>query len=71
VCFEQRQEQIIRVAADRDGLTVIVANELASADERLRDAFYRAPARLLLKPVSGDFLGLFPRCRKDRVRRRS
>src|SRR5271165_336707 len=58
VCFEQRQEQIIRVAPDHNRLTVVVANELASADERLRDALYGAPTRFLFKPVGGDFLVL-------------
>src|SRR5208282_3231671 len=38
-CFEQRQEQIIRVAPDRDRLTVIVANGFTGTDERFCDAF--------------------------------
>jgi hypothetical protein len=37
--FEQRQEQVIRVAPDEDGFTVLVANELASTDERFCDPF--------------------------------
>jgi hypothetical protein len=60
VCFEQRQEQMIRIAPDGDGLTVIVANEFASADERFRDALYRAPTRLIFKAVGGHFLGFLP-----------
>src|SRR6202011_4754485 len=60
VCFEQRQKQIVRVTPDRDGLTVIVSNELTGTDERFWYAFYCAPPRLVLKSVDGDFLGFLP-----------
>jgi hypothetical protein len=48
--FEQRQEQVIRGAPDQDGLTVIVANELASANKRFCDPFDGSPTRLVFKP---------------------
>ena len=65
--FEQRQEQVIRVAPDQDGLTVIVANDLASTDKRFCNPFDGAPARLLFKPVGGYFLSFLPGARERRV----
>ena len=65
--FEQRQEQVIRVAPDQDGLTVIVTNELASTDERFCDPFDGAPARFVFEPVGGYFLSFLPGARESRV----
>jgi hypothetical protein len=67
VRFEQRQEQVIRVAPDQDGLTVIVANELASTDKRFCDPFDGAPTRLVFKPVGGYFLSFLPGASERRV----
>src|SRR5712671_2648924 len=58
--FEQSQEQMIRVSADRDRLTVIVANEFACTDERFGDAFNGAPTRLRFEPIGGDILCFLP-----------
>ena len=65
--FEQSQEQMIRVSADRDRLTVIVANEFARTDEGFGDAFHGAPTRLVFKPISGYFLCLLPGAGELRV----
>src|SRR5258708_34027051 len=59
--FEQSQEQMIRVSADRDRLTVIVTNEFACTDERFGDAFNGAPTRLRFEPIGGDILCFLPR----------
>jgi hypothetical protein len=67
VRFEQRQEQVIRVAPDQDGFTVIVANQLASTDKRLCDPFDGAPTRLVFKSVGGYFLSFLPGARECRV----
>jgi len=48
-------------------LTVIIANELASADDRFWDALYRASTRLVFKPVGGDFLGVLPCAGERRI----
>src|ERR1700719_2793687 len=58
--FEQSQEQMIRVSADRDRLTVIVANAFACTDERFGDAFTGAPTRLRFEPIGGDILCFLP-----------
>src|SRR5258708_1564039 len=58
--FEQSQEQMIRVSADRDRLTVIVANEIACTHERFGDAFNGAPTRLRFEPIGGDILCFLP-----------
>jgi hypothetical protein len=65
--LEQRQEQVIRVAPNQDGFTVIVANELASTDKRFCDPFNGAPTRLVFKPIGGYFFGLLPGARECRV----
>jgi len=59
--FEQSQEQMIRVSADRDRLTVIVANEFACTDERFGDAF-NGPRRRAsaFEPIGGDILCFLP-----------
>jgi hypothetical protein len=58
---------MVRKTPDRYRLTVIVANELAGADERFCDAFDGAPTRLVLKPVGGDLFGFVPSGGKRRV----
>src|SRR4029077_8974586 len=52
---------------DRYRLAIIVADEFTGTDERFGHALHSAPARLILKPVGGDFLSLFPGGRKRRV----
>jgi hypothetical protein len=49
VRFEQRQEQAVSITPYRDQLTVIVANNFACANERLRYPFQGAASGLLLK----------------------
>jgi phosphonate transport system ATP-binding protein len=44
--FEERQQQIVGIAADRERLTVIVAHDLATADEWFRHADDRTPRGL-------------------------
>src|SRR6266446_1068850 len=53
--FEQSQEQMIRVSAHPDRLTVIVANEFACTDEWFGDAFNGASTRCVCKPGSLHF----------------
>jgi hypothetical protein len=65
--FEQRQEQVVRVAPDQDGFTVIVANELASTDKRFCDPFDGASTRLVFKPICGYFLSFLSGARERRV----
>ena len=59
--FEQRQEQMIRVSPNYDRLTLIVANQLTTTDERFWDAFYGAAPRLRFQPIDCDFFGFLPR----------
>ena len=58
---------MIRVSANYDRLTLIVANQFTSTDERFRDAFHSAPARLVLKSVYGRLFGFVPSGGKRRI----
>ena len=53
--LEQRQQQIIGIAPDREWLAVVVAHDLAAADERFRHALNRAPPGFRLQRIGRAF----------------
>jgi len=65
---EQRQQQVIRVATDRDRLTIIVANDPAATHHRLQYAINRNRASPPPRAVGGDFFGLVPGGGERRIR---
>jgi hypothetical protein len=69
--LQKREQQIVRIASDRKRLPVIVAHDLAAANERFWHALNRSPPGFRLERIGGVFFSLPHADAKDVSRLRS